>query len=310
MQRDSLGCLSAVVATLLLTACGGGGGGSPAPSPSPSNAAPIANAGSNQTVTAAATVTLNGTASSDSDGTIASYSWTQTAGTPTVTLSSSTASQPTFSAPAVTAAATLTFSLVVTDNRGAASAASTVNIAVNPQIAAGTVTGLVRFTRIPATAAGLNYGSPQLQPARGVVVQAVNAGAPAGSPPLASGVTDSQGNYSLAVTVNANVNIVVVAQMLRNNSQSLPRWDFRAEDNDATTPTPYTYTDGQSIGSGAATAHNIDIPSGYDSSGTVTGTRASAPFAILDTVYQAKELVLSVAPLTDFPALILDWATD
>ena len=38
-------------------------------------------------------VTLNGSGSSDPDGSIANYAWTQTAGTPAVTLSSSTAVQ-------------------------------------------------------------------------------------------------------------------------------------------------------------------------------------------------------------------------
>lgn len=99
---------------------------------SASNVAPTANAGTDQTgVEPYATVTLNGTGSSDSDGTIASYAWTQTAGT-TVTLSSSTAASPTFTAPAKVAAGTLTFSLVVTDNLGATSTADTVNVAILP----------------------------------------------------------------------------------------------------------------------------------------------------------------------------------
>jgi hypothetical protein len=77
-------------------------------------------------------VTLDGSGSSDADGTIAGYTWTQTAGTPTVTLSSRTVAQPTFEAPAVTTATTLTFSLVVRDDRGANSTASSVGISVNP----------------------------------------------------------------------------------------------------------------------------------------------------------------------------------
>lgn len=99
-----------------------GGGGS--------NQAPTANAGSDQSnVEAWSTVTLDGSGSTDADGTIASYAWTQTAGT-SVTLSSSTAVKPTFTAPGGLANSTLTFSLTVTDNGGATSAADTVNIAV------------------------------------------------------------------------------------------------------------------------------------------------------------------------------------
>ena len=98
---------------------------------SASNRAPTANAGSNQTVKKRAKVTLSGAASTDPDGTIVSYSWTQTVG-PKVTLSSKTSVTPTFTAPVVARNRTITFSLVVTDNSGAKSAAATVNVVVKP----------------------------------------------------------------------------------------------------------------------------------------------------------------------------------
>ena len=101
-----------------------------------SNTAPTANAGPDQTnIEPRATVTLDGTGSTDPDGTIAAYAWTQTAGT-TVTLSSSAAAQPTFTAPLTLAGETLTFSLVVTDNVGATSSPDTVDITVLPASAA------------------------------------------------------------------------------------------------------------------------------------------------------------------------------
>jgi len=306
MQRSTLGLSAATLVSLVLSACGGGGGGN-SPPPSPANSVPIANAGVNQTVSGGVLVTLNGTASSDPDGSIASYAWTQTGGTPAVTLSSGAASQPTFTAPVVVNASALTFSLVVTDNRGAASAASSVTVTVNPGVANGNVTGRVRFTRIPATANGLNYATPQLQPARAVQVRVLNANTQA---VLATTSTDDLGVYAANIAPNTNVTVVVDAQMLRTAAQPLPRWDFRAQDADAANPTPYTYTDGQVFSSSGGTAHDIDIPSGFNATGGVIGTRASAPFAILDTVYQGVQLVLSVAPTTNFPALVLDWATD
>jgi len=129
MRQTTPGLTLAGIAVLLLAACGGGGGGGGG---TPTNVAPIANAGPAQDVTSGATVTLNGAASSDSDGTIAGYTWTQTEGT-SVTLTNGGSSQPTFTAPTVGAATTLSFSLQVRDNRGASSAASTVNVTVNPQ---------------------------------------------------------------------------------------------------------------------------------------------------------------------------------
>jgi K319L-like, PKD domain/Bacterial Ig-like domain len=103
----------------------------------PANAAPTANAGPDQgNVASGATVALYGASSSDSDGTIASYAWTRTGGTGgAITLSSATASQPTFTADTLTSndtAVTHTFSLVVTDDDGATSTADTVTITVQP----------------------------------------------------------------------------------------------------------------------------------------------------------------------------------
>src|SRR5688572_23981302 len=100
--------------SLVLAACGGGGGGSSSPAPAPVNSLPVANAGANQSVTSGSNVVLDATASSDPDGSVIGYRWTQTAGT-AITLSSITAAQPTFSAPAVSATTTLSFSLRVTD---------------------------------------------------------------------------------------------------------------------------------------------------------------------------------------------------
>jgi len=82
------------------------------------NLAPTADAGPDQTVDEGLTVTLDGSNSSDPDDGIASYMWNQTGGTP-VTLSSTTAVQPTFTAPDVgPSGASMTFQLTVTDSGG------------------------------------------------------------------------------------------------------------------------------------------------------------------------------------------------
>lgn len=99
--------------------------------PNLGNTAPTANAGTDQAgIAAGATVTLDGTGSSDPDvGDTITYAWTQTAGD-TVTLSSATAAQPTFTAPSTSSPQTLTFSLTVTDSHGTASTPDTVNVGV------------------------------------------------------------------------------------------------------------------------------------------------------------------------------------
>jgi len=95
------------------------------------NIPPTANAGPDQTVDEGETVTLDGSNSTDPDGTISSYLWSQTGGTP-VTLSDSTSSMPTFTAPTVgVSGEALTFQLTVTDN-GGLQAADSCTVTISP----------------------------------------------------------------------------------------------------------------------------------------------------------------------------------
>jgi fibronectin type 3 domain-containing protein len=89
------------------------------------NSAPTANAGVDQDANRGSPVQLNGSGSSDPDGNPLTYAWTQLSGT-TVSLSSATAANPTFTASAV---GTLVFQLVVNDGT-VSSTADTVTIRV------------------------------------------------------------------------------------------------------------------------------------------------------------------------------------
>ena len=124
-----------LVISASLAACGGGGGGGGGDggngngggSGGPANQPLAADAGPDQTVAPGTPVTLDGSGSSDSDGSVSSYQWTQTGG-PNVSLSNPSSANPGFDAPNVDA--TLTFSLVVTDDDGRDSSSDTVSVSI------------------------------------------------------------------------------------------------------------------------------------------------------------------------------------
>ena len=97
------------------------------------NNPPIARAGVDQTVTEGATITLDATTSSDADdGDSLTYQWTQESpGTSIITLSDSTATQPTFTAPEVDTTTVFTFMLTITDDHGSV-ASDNVIIKIHP----------------------------------------------------------------------------------------------------------------------------------------------------------------------------------
>jgi hypothetical protein len=301
VRNQSFALTLAGVAALLLAACGGGGGGGGG---TPVNQAPIARAGSAQTVSIGQSVTLNGSASSDADGTVSSYAWTQTGGV-TVTLTGATTAQPSFTVPTAASGTALTFSLVVTDNQGATSQASFVTITVSAT-STGTISGTVRYARVPFRfnpTVQLNYGSPTMQPARGVVVRALDATSQIA---LATGVTSDTGTYSLTVPSNVSITIQVEARLLRDSAQPLPNWNVRVQ-NGINATAPYRYTTAafnSSIGT-----QNIDLNTGIDSSGAATGARDSGPFAILDTIYTCIQTLLTVAPTVNLPTMYVDWGS-
>jgi len=111
---------------------------------------PVASAGPAQTVNSGAAVTLDGSGSFDPNALPLTYQWTQTAGT-SVALSSTTAVQPTFTAPAT--GGTLTFQLVVSDGQYT-SAPATVTITVTADLAMlATATASSQNTAYSQTAA-------------------------------------------------------------------------------------------------------------------------------------------------------------
>ncbi len=172
-----------------------------------------------------------------------------------------------------------------------------------------TISGKITFDRVPfkpTVGTGLDFAGIIESPARNVVVEAVQPGNVVGGETIvASTTTDAAGDYSLQVPGNTNVLIRAKAQMLKTGTA--PTWNFRVLNN---TGADALYTlDGTAASSGnASSTRNLRATSGWGTT-SYTGTRAAAPFAILDTLYQVKSLILSAKGDTAFPALDLYWST-
>ena len=164
-----------------------------------------------------------------------------------------------------------------------------------------TLTGQVTFDFVPVVPGrGLDYGATAARPARGVTVELLENGVA-----TASTTTDFAGSYSFVTPANTDVALRVRAEMLHVGT---PSWHFRVVDN-VNGDALYTLA-GTTFNTGAANlTRNLHAPSGW--TGTSYGTvRSAAPFAILDVVYDAVELVVSAAPTTAFPPLVLHWSAE
>lgn len=110
-------------------------------------------------------VSLDGSASSDSDGSITSYSWVQTAGSPTITITDSSLAIAVFTAPEIANDTLLTFELTVTDNSGAT---NTDSVDITIQDSAAVVINSIdtKLTTVPfpgtrAAVARFEFAGPQ-----------------------------------------------------------------------------------------------------------------------------------------------------
>ncbi|HKQ81767.1 MAG TPA: hypothetical protein VJS42_06200 [Steroidobacteraceae bacterium] len=161
-----------------------------------------------------------------------------------------------------------------------------------------TVSGKITFDRVPVGSNGLNFNAVTQSPARQVVVEAIQSSS---SAVLDSTTTDTSGNYTLTVPTNTSLFIRAKAQMTRSGS-----WDFSVKNN--TNANALYVLDGSAFDSGSAgSTRNLNAASGWTGS-AYTQTRAAAPFAILDTIFQAKELLLSAQATLAFPSLDLYWS--
>jgi hypothetical protein len=169
-----------------------------------------------------------------------------------------------------------------------------------------TVSGRVTFDRVPFSTSvgrGLDFDSIIEAPAREVVVEIVDASA--GTVIASTSTSPSDGSYT--VTVPANRNVFVRARARSARTGTAPTWELEVRDN--TAGNALYVLDGSSFNTGTAdVTRNLRATSGWDpSTSSYTGARAAAPFAILDTLYQATALVTAARPGVSLAALTAFW---
>jgi hypothetical protein len=180
-----------------------------------------------------------------------------------------------------------------------------------------TISGTVAYEFVPPNpnCQGLDFAQTQLRPVRGATVQLVDLA----NNELGRTVSGEDGSYSFAdVEPNLEVRIRVRAELKKTGA---PSWDVEVRDNvvetgDASPPALvsrplYAIVSDFNTGPSAALIRNLTARTGWDASaGAYTGTRAAAPFAVLDTIYTAMQLITSVEPNAEFNPLDAYWSVN
>jgi hypothetical protein len=255
---------------------------------------PTVDAGNNQTVLISSTVNLNGTAT-PSTGTIISYSWRQTSGE-AVSLSDPNSATPSFTAPST--AGNIELTLTAVDSFGTQAEDS---VAIKIVNSLTNVTGKVTFDLVPfnTNTNGLDYNNTRVSPARGVLVETIDAQ----GNQIAATVTDGKGNYVLSPSPNTEMRIRISAHMKQTTGA---KWDVKVTDN--TNNNALYVTQGELFNSSSnASERNFHLASGWDGAG-YSQTRAAATFAILDAIYETVQKFALVDPSIVLPPLEVRWS--
>jgi len=166
-----------------------------------------------------------------------------------------------------------------------------------------TVDGQLTFDRPSYTANNtLNFTSLQRLPVRGATVEVLNASTLAILATTTSSATD--GRYSVSVPAGGSVIVRVKAQLQRAGAGG---YDFEVRNNTAGNAL-YTL-DSAAVSAAANATVNLNAATGFTVGSGYTGTRAAAPFAILDMFWQAKLLLQGAEPGLTLPPVDIYWST-
>ncbi len=160
-----------------------------------------------------------------------------------------------------------------------------------------TVSGRATYTDYDVSRNGIGYSTPSERPIRGAVVEVQ-------SPPgttLLTGNTSDNGEYAFAgVPENASVRVVVKAALGDTTTPNTKVIDNTNADK------LYEVDSLAATGTSNLTL-NFNAASGWDGT-RYSNPRAAGPFAILDVIYQAQQMVKAVDAAVVFPPLDVHWS--
>lgn len=173
-----------------------------------------------------------------------------------------------------------------------------------PALSKVVISGRITYDRVPfegRSYRGLDYSKTTAMPARGVTVQLLNSNGSVAH----SGQTDNQGFYSFAVAKEQDLRVRVVAELRGTGSAA---WDIQVRDN--TSGSAQYVLDGSiaNVGSSNQT-RNLHATSGWTGEG-YTDPRSAAPFAVLDSLYDAVQTVVGADPTVVLPPLTVYWSAN
>jgi len=179
------------------------------------------------------------------------------------------------------------------------STSNTVTTSANSSV---TISGKITFDNISHNSqnSGLDYTRITPQAAQGIVVMMLNAQ----NEILGETLTDDTGDYAFTAESDSEIKIQARAQLKSANDN----WNVRVSDN--TSQDALYVIEGSLLSSGSSSAQTRDLhaSSGWDGS-RYAETRAAAPFAILNSIYQSVQSVVSVDPDAQMPDLNIHWST-
>ena len=163
-----------------------------------------------------------------------------------------------------------------------------------------TLSGQVTFDFVPhgEISYGLNYDAISQEPARGIVVVLLDEN----NGTLDQTITDSSGQYSFQVNAGKDVKVQARAHLDQPG-----RFDVRVTDNTLDNALYVMEGTLNSSGNSARQIRNLHAKSGWNGF-RYNANRVAGPFAILDPVYDAIQMVQETDPDVHLPDMEFRWS--